>query len=431
VVVIQLHGSFGKVTIFNIYDDSTKREVLPALATYLETEIRTIRPTLQDHIILLGDFNAHHFLWEEARNAHLCTPPEAQEVAQRIIELLVDRDLQMALPKDKPTLQSTSSGNWTRPDNVFCTAHTLDSFTLCDTAPRRRPPCTDHVPILSSLDLNIPCTTTTTTFNFRDVDWKEFRDRLNTHLADIPEPMPITSEAQFQAAAAKLITAIQQTIEDKTPRTKPSPHAKRWWTRELSQMIKHKDKLSDSSYKMRGLPNHPVHEEHRKYRNLVTETIRKTKKEHWISYLEDLNQQDVYTASRYATSPPGDGGRTSIPTLKSKNMRGETIEVTSNEDKSKTLAQAFFPPPPPTSTVPQDFDYPDPITPFSPITNEQIERAITKTSSYKAPGPDGICNIVFKRSTEILTPYLKHLFNAVFTLNTYVDSWKEFTTVVL
>jgi len=231
VVVIQLHGPFGKATIINIYDDSTKREVLPALATYLETEIRTIRPTLQDHIILLGDFNAHHFLWEEARNAHLCTPPEAQEVAQRIIELLADRDLQMALPKDKPTLQSTSSGNWTRPDNVFCTAHTLELFTLCDTAPRRRPPCTDHVPILSTLDLDIPRTTTTTTYNFRDVDWKEFRDRLNTHLADIPEPMPITSEAQFQAAAAKLITAIQRTIEDKTPRTKPSPHAKRWWTR--------------------------------------------------------------------------------------------------------------------------------------------------------------------------------------------------------
>lgn len=210
VVVTQLHGPFGKVTIFNIYDDSKKREVLPALATYLENEIRTIRPTPNDHIILLGDFNAHHYLWEETRNAHLCTTPEAQETAQRIIELLMDYDLQMALPKDKPTLQSTSSGNWTRPDNVFCTSHTLDSFTLCDTAPRRRPPCTDHVPIFSTLDFNIPHTSTNVTHNFRDVDWEEFRGQLSLNLLlDLPPPAPITSEAQFQTIATNFTAAIK------------------------------------------------------------------------------------------------------------------------------------------------------------------------------------------------------------------------------
>jgi hypothetical protein len=100
-------------------------------------------------------------------------------------------------------------------------------------------------------------------------------------------------------------------------------------------------------------------------------------------------------------------------------------------DKSKALAQAFFPPPPATSTVPQGFNYPDPVMPFAPITEEQIERAIANTSSYKAHGPDGICNIVFKRASSILTPYLTFLFNAVFTLNTYCNSWREFTTVVL
>jgi hypothetical protein len=306
VVVTQLSGPFGKVTIFNIYDDSKKREVLPTLATYMENEICTIRPTPNDHIILLGDFNAHHFLWEETRNTHLCMPPKAQEAAQRIIELLADYDLQMALPKDKPTLQSTSSGNWTRPDNVFCTAHTLDSFTLCNTAPRRRPPCTDHVPIFSILDFDIPHTSSITTFNFRDVDWKEFCSRLNTNLIDLPAPAPITSEADFQAAAASLTTAIKQTIEDKVPKTKPSPHAKRWWTWELTQMLEKKDELSDLSFKMRGLPNHPIHEEHRKYRNQVTEAIRKTKQEHWLEYLEEIDQQGIYTASKYVTTPYGE-----------------------------------------------------------------------------------------------------------------------------
>ncbi|KAG1797383.1 uncharacterized protein HD556DRAFT_1217608, partial [Suillus plorans] len=87
--------------------------------------------------------------------------------------------------------------NWTRPDNVFCTSHTLDSFTLCDTTPGRRPPCTDNVPIYSTLDLDISRSTTTTTFNYRDVDCDKFRGRLQLHLSVYPEPTAITSEEQF------------------------------------------------------------------------------------------------------------------------------------------------------------------------------------------------------------------------------------------
>ena len=128
-------------------------------------------------MIWLGDFNAHHFLWEEERNAHLCTTGEAQEVAQQIIELMADYDMQMALPKGRPTLQSTSSGNWTRPDNFFCTTHTLDMITSCDTKLRRRPPCTDHVPILSTLELNIPRSANNANCNYRDVDWNDHQNR--------------------------------------------------------------------------------------------------------------------------------------------------------------------------------------------------------------------------------------------------------------
>jgi hypothetical protein len=146
----------------------------------------------------LGDFNVHHHLWEELRNAHLYEPAEAQETAQWPIKLLADYDLRMALPKDKLTLQSMSSSNWTRPDNVFCTAHMLDAFISCNTAPRCRTPCTDHVPILSNIDLEIPHTSTTTN--------------------------------QFQIAATNLNTAIKQAIKEKVPKSKQSPYAKHWWT---------------------------------------------------------------------------------------------------------------------------------------------------------------------------------------------------------
>ncbi|KIK46868.1 hypothetical protein CY34DRAFT_75186 [Suillus luteus UH-Slu-Lm8-n1] len=37
--------------------------------------------------------------------------------------------MRMALPHNKLTLQSTSSSNWIRPNNLFCTAHSLNAFT--------------------------------------------------------------------------------------------------------------------------------------------------------------------------------------------------------------------------------------------------------------------------------------------------------------
>ena len=266
VVIVQFSGPLGLVTLFNIYDDCKNRTTIPLLTTFLSRELNAIRPRPQDHMIWVGDFNAHHPLWEEERNAHLCEPAEAQEVSQRLLELIADYDMQMALPKDRPTLQSTSTGNWTRPDNVFCTDHTLNLITLCDTKPRRRPPCTDHVPILTVIELEIPSTAHIATRNFKGVDWEEFNNKLSTMLHDIPAAMTITSEEQFNRATDDLMNTLQRVIEENVPLSKPCPHAKRWWNKDLTARIKEKDKLSDESYRMRGLPDHPVHAEHRRIR---------------------------------------------------------------------------------------------------------------------------------------------------------------------
>lgn len=182
-------------------------------------------------------------------------------------KIMADYGLSQALPKDKPTLQSCSTKNWTRPDNVCCTDHTLNSFIVCDTAPRLRAPKTDHVPILSILEMEIPHTTTTVTNNYREVDWEKFNESLATHLQLIPPPAELTNREEFQTVAQNLFKTLEEVINEQVPKSKPNPHAKRWWTRELSMMLEKKHKLSDLSYKFRALPDHPSHEEHHIYRN--------------------------------------------------------------------------------------------------------------------------------------------------------------------
>jgi len=196
-------------------------------------------------------------------------------------------------------------------------------------------------------------------------------------------------------------------------------------------MIKEKNKLSHQSYKLRGLADHPIHTEHRRIRNKVKEEITKAKKNHWTEFLEGLTQESIYTANKYITTPYGDGGRTSIPALKGIGPQGNLIEAVTNKEKSQMLARTFFPPPPTENSIPQDFIYPNAAEPFTPFTEEEVRKAIANTSPFKAPGPDEICNAVFKNCSERLTPYLTQLFNAVIALDTYFDPWREFTMVVL
>jgi endonuclease/exonuclease/phosphatase family metal-dependent hydrolase len=165
VVVIQLCGPFGRCTIFNIYNDCSLTKTQEILANFLGKEIARIRPSADDHMIWLGDFNRHHPLWDEDRNTQLFTN-QYLDAAQPLLDLIADYGMIMTLPKGLPTLQSTSSKNWTRPDNVFCTDHTGESFLSCTTNPALRGPATDHVPILSIIDLEIPHATTEIKHNF-------------------------------------------------------------------------------------------------------------------------------------------------------------------------------------------------------------------------------------------------------------------------
>ena len=51
VVIVQLTGPFGHVTIINIYDDSKIRSVIPSLTTFLSRELHLVRPSPSAHML--------------------------------------------------------------------------------------------------------------------------------------------------------------------------------------------------------------------------------------------------------------------------------------------------------------------------------------------------------------------------------------------
>jgi hypothetical protein len=242
-------------------------------------------------MLWIGDFNCHHLLWEEERNLHLLTE-RYLNAAEPLLHLLAEYGMQQALPKDMPTLQSLATKNWTCPDNMFCTENTWQFFTHCYTEPKFCD-CTDHVPILSMLELETPKVKPESKCNYHNMDWKEFNEVLERELTKYPPTDPIVTDHEFQRSTAAITQAIQTATEETVPMAKYIPTSKRWWNHNLTTLRKSVQKAVAESHKTRALPEHLSHEQHRTLCNQYLETIKKTKLEHWYDWLENTTMADI------------------------------------------------------------------------------------------------------------------------------------------
>jgi endonuclease/exonuclease/phosphatase family metal-dependent hydrolase len=94
ITAIQLKGPYGRITIFNVYNDCTHARNEAILKRYIRRHANTILHTENHHMIWAGDFNRHHPLWDDDEDTHLFTR-EATRNAEAFIELLADFDMQM------------------------------------------------------------------------------------------------------------------------------------------------------------------------------------------------------------------------------------------------------------------------------------------------------------------------------------------------
>ena len=165
---------------------------------------------------------------------------------------------------------------------------------------------------------------------------------------------------------------------------------KRWWLKELTILTKEKNKLSKISCKFRGTPDHPAHNEHRTAMNKLHSHTDKSKKAHWVKWLENTTTCNIYTANKYINSKPSDYSNTCIPDLKTYDgITCQEITASDNTAKAEALASMFFPPPLSALVIPASA-YPEPLKAKGFFTRNDIRKAIRKLKVYKAPGVDGI-----------------------------------------
>jgi ribonuclease HI len=422
VTAIELSTSQGRIQILNVYNDGAHNKTLEILDQHLDSLARDI------NVILLGDFNRHHPLWDEPRNQHLFTEARLT-AAEPLLEILATYDLKMTLPEGLPTHELSTTKNYSRLDNVFISTNLADHVNICTALTSPRVPATDHFTIQTVLDLTCDKAAASTGRNFHEVNWDLFTPSLADKLANLPTSY-IKNVQAFDKRLGDIMEAMQSTIRELVPAAKDSPYAKRWWTKELRKLRKKRNKLSNRAFRRKEEPDHPVHEQYKEAHAKYQAEIKKAKQDCWNGFIDNADHEALWTAHKYLTSTPTDGGATRIPTLATTGPEGERIAHTSNEEKSRALYETFFPVPN-QGASPDDVRYPRPVEKFRQITSAQLEAVISKLSPHKAPGPDGIPNCVYMHCAESLIPHLVPLYRATFKLNYYPQAWKESTTIVL
>ena len=128
-----------------------------------------------------------------------------------------------------------------------------------------------------------------------------------------------------------------------------------------------------------------------------------------------MSANEIWTANKYLKEPVSNGRILRI--LKSTNAAGQATTTEDDISKANLLAKTFFPPPP---DIIHDDDYleeyPNPLPDPPTISKDQVTEHIAKLPPFKAVGPDGIPNIVFKECSEILTAPLTIIFKALINL---------------
>jgi ribonuclease HI len=433
ITAVLLRGSWGTLAIFNAYIDCELDQAIDDLtsATRKYQESRGL-PQEKVHTLWLGDFNRHHPHWDSTSDIRLFTS-EALRKANKLISAVATAGLDLALPPGIPTHKHNVTKKWTRLDQVFISDHTMDSLITCN-ALRGSPGIrTDHIPILTALNLNIKHTPTKIIKNFREVDWEKFRSELRAKLSQMGQPTPLRDQLSLDTECSNLTKALQETISAQVPTTEISPKSKRWWTKELSKMRRNVNKLGREASKCRGRPWDKIHEEYETAKKQYAKEIESNKRNHWRDWLEKAEDPDIWTANKYTSASNAESFNTRIPTLKTKTGEVET-EAISNEDKSKVLAKTFFPSKRTdieTNPAPEEEDAPEPVIEMDPLTIDQVTKHLAKLKPYKAPGPDGIPNVVLTKCADLLADRLLYIYDAMIIREIFYEPWKEFTTVVL
>ncbi|SPJ70278.1 related to reverse transcriptase [Fusarium torulosum] len=339
------------------------------------TEVRRRSGRAVD-VVITGDFNRHDQMWGGDD-----VSVERQGEADPIIDLMNDFMLRSLLRRGTKTWQS---GDYETTIDLALASEELADAIKC--AIHGTEHGSDHRTIETVFDISVPVPKQEERLLFKNAPWKE----INSRIVDTLKDRPVGNTVQQKTD--RLMSAVLDAVQTLTPRAKPSPYAKRWWTNDLTQLR---------------------HAAAKQYHD----AIRQRKNTHWKEFLAD--NDNIWKAAKYMKS--GDEAAFGkVPQL----VKADGTTTTNHREQAEELLAKFFPP------LPDNIEDEGPRQQRAPITIpnltlEEVERQLWATKSWKAPGENGLPAIVWKQ----VWPSVKHdvlaIFQASLDEGVIPDQWRH------
>ena len=197
---------------------------------------------------------------------------------------------------------------------------------------------------------------------------------------------------------------VLRAVNDLTPRSKPRPYAKRWWTQDLTR-LRQIYTFWRNQARSRRRAGHAVPDLERRAKEAAKEyhdAVRKQKRRHWDDFLaEDSN---IWRAARYLK-----GGKGSVEEKVPPLQREDGTMTRDRVEQAQVLLGTFFPPLP--ANVEEEPARPlrAPV-PMPEITKEEVERKVMAAKPWKAAGDDGLPAMVWKQLWPVVKDRVLHVF---------------------
>ena len=390
--------------VLNVYNTKNTTH-LRNLQTYLR---KHLHDNIYNGIIVAGDFNLHHPLWNPP-NYHVHDPE-----AEIFINTMAQAGLKPMLPAGTITFPRAK----TAIDLVWGNEYIERRIIKCRIAGS----CdhgSDHYPVETIVNLQ-PCPygpEAQQPYNYKKTDWKAFQAKLESYLPTLTGCDEPTAES-VDKLARDISGAVRRAIMETTPRADICPFSKRWWKPGLASLRKRAERAW-KKFSKSGLQEDE--EKWKEYRCAYHQKIDECKRTTWQKFVDDANEHSIWKVNSYLNSLPTN---TYIPTVEG--------AAATNRQKTDTLSKTFFPPPAPADLKDiSEATYPNPIPTNFNVTTAQVKRAIDKLAPNKAPGPDEIPNHILKRFFPSLQDHILVLAQQSMTIGHFPQPFRETITLVL
>ncbi|KJZ68744.1 hypothetical protein HIM_11864 [Hirsutella minnesotensis 3608] len=381
------------VVVVSVYVKGKSIEALKTTTGLLHGLIQRFRQSsgARADVVLAGDFNRHDLLWGGDE-----VSIQRQGEAAPIIELMNEHGLQSLLPRGTKTWQCNDQESTI--DLVLATSELADEMVACTTHPTDHG--SDHRAIQTRFDVSTPERIATPRLLFKNAPWNLIRARVKDNLRSLPWAIDV------QPQTDQLMRVVTEAIYVLTPRARPPPYAKRWWTKDLTQLRRAHTFWRNQARSQRrtGQARPDLERRAKEAAKEYHDAIRSQRKAHWDEFL--LYDANIWKAAKYLKAGEGTLGD-KVPHLKKRD--GSTTR--NKAEQVDELLDAFFPPLP--NGIEDEGVRPQrKAIPMPGLTLGEIEEKVMAAKPWKASGEDGLPAAVWKQLWPVVKERVLALFGA-------------------